>query len=322
MKFYLFTGIVAASVGYLFTWLVVLNLNNTTVVGEYPYYFPLIDIYAAGKPLINFPLDQTLSVGRQIQNVFFGAFPTNIFTAAAQQNMLGVVVFSIILASALPRNSQVGVASSELSLAFFKIIYHLQIMTPLVVLSLLIPVFTNGEFWYLLNTSLILLGAILGAFVVQLFFVYPLLYTCLTKMERHPYEILSNLPTIFRTAFTNHKEVFAEAIKFSQELGSKESIVGFVLSLGSALNIDGNALCFPAAVIWLGAMQGIHLCTGQVLVALLVGTVGSIGLNPKYSGIPTVIMAMVRSLIIIYYIYIYIYVSMKLDFNLICFQNS
>lgn len=66
----------------------------------------------------------------------------------------------------------------------------------------------------------------------------------------------------------------------------------FVLPLGATINMDGSAIYFPCACIWLAILNGITPNAGSYILLIILSTIGSAGAAPvPASGLVLVITA-------------------------------
>ena len=59
-----------------------------------------------------------------------------------------------------------------------------------------------------------------------------------------------------------------------------ETIARFVIPLGATVNMDGSAIYFPAACIWLAVFNGLEINAGQYILLVILATFGSMGSAP------------------------------------------
>jgi Na+/H+-dicarboxylate symporter len=75
--------------------------------------------------------------------------------------------------------------------------------------------------------------------------------------------------------------------------GVHQEISRFMLPLGATVNMDGTAIYFPCAVIFLANFQGLNLSGGEQVAVALVGAFVSIGSAPiPNAGLVYLIMIM------------------------------
>eukprot|EP00122_Pirum_gemmata_P013828 Pgem_evm1s12879 len=63
-----------------------------------------------------------------------------------------------------------------------------------------------------------------------------------------------------------------------------KTIANFVLSLGATINMDGGAIYFPIAIIFLGCSAGLDINVSTYFLVILLSTLGSAGTAPVPSA--------------------------------------
>jgi Na+/H+-dicarboxylate symporter len=63
-----------------------------------------------------------------------------------------------------------------------------------------------------------------------------------------------------------------------------DGIARFVIPLGATVNMDGGAIYFPCACIWLAVMNGISPDIGSYFLLVIISTIGSVGTAPVPSA--------------------------------------
>jgi Na+/H+-dicarboxylate symporter len=63
-----------------------------------------------------------------------------------------------------------------------------------------------------------------------------------------------------------------------------DAIARFVVPLGATVNMDGGAIYFPCACIWLAIMNGIEPDIGSYFLLVIISTIGSAGTAPVPSA--------------------------------------
>ena len=63
-----------------------------------------------------------------------------------------------------------------------------------------------------------------------------------------------------------------------------DSIARFVIPLGATVNMDGGAIYFPCACIWLAVLNGIEVNAAHYVMLVFIATIGSMGTAPVPSA--------------------------------------
>ena len=71
-----------------------------------------------------------------------------------------------------------------------------------------------------------------------------------------------------------------------------ESILKFVVPLGATVNMDGTAIYFPIACVWLAVLNGVEMNVVHYILLVFIATVGSAGTAPvPASGLVLIVTA-------------------------------
>merc|ERR1712003_319019 len=73
-------------------------------------------------------------------------------------------------------------------------------------------------------------------------------------------------------------------------------IARFVIPLGAVINMDGGAVYFVTATIWLGVLNGQDITASTFIILIIIATLGSIGTAPVPSASLVLIMTAYNTL--------------------------
>ena len=244
--------------------------------------------------------DEGPSLGTIFSNLLLMLFTDNLFAAAAETQLLPLIVFSIIFAGMLTTlGSKVDDMTemiSEANTALMSFVMLLMNLAPIGIFCLVASRFgeaqAKGEFietlsqtgWFVL-TVLIGLGA-------HLFGTLPLLYWVFKK--QNPYRFMKNMSRALLTAFSTASS--SATLPVTMECATKQGgvskrSVDFVLPLGATINMDGTALYEAAAAIFIaqiyamspeGLAADFNLGFANMLIIAVTATLAAIGA----AGIP------------------------------------
>jgi Na+/H+-dicarboxylate symporter len=239
--------------------------------------------------------------GKGLIDIIISMVPGNIFKAAAEGEMLGLIVFSLIFGGALTLLGGAGKTVIDLfdslNKAIMKIVHLILYFAPIGVLALIgsivaenhdaVGQLTSGLGLYTLT---IIIGLLIHGTIIL-----PIILKIFGKQD--PLKYVKNMGQAFTTAFTTASssatlpltmEAVIDKNKIDKRAGS------FVLPLGSTINMDGTALYEAVAAIFIAQLYGLDLSIGQQVVVFITATLASIGA----AGIPhagTVTMVFVLS---------------------------
>jgi Na+/H+-dicarboxylate symporter len=224
--------------------------------------------------------DAFLDVGRSM-------LPSNLIEAFLTTNILGIICFSLMFGFYL--NKDEDEAKKKVVLQFFdacntalmSMVTMIIAFTPLGIMSLVMAEVVKQNN---LGCMLSALAAFVGCTVLGLFIhaavVYPSIYMFMTK--KNPLVVFRGIVQPCLTAFATSSSAatLPVTIKASEALGVDQEIARFVLPLGATVNMDGTAVYFPIAVIFLANFQGVYLNFGSQVAIAFVSSFVSIGAAP------------------------------------------
>lgn len=162
----------------------------------------------------------------------------------------------------------------------FKMIDFLIFWTPVGVMSLIAPRVASLNAEIVGKNLGILAIAITVALAIQAFLVYPTIYAIAVRSNPFRY-YRGILPALLTAVGTSSSAAtLPVSIKCVQDMGVHKTVANFVMSLGATVNMDGTAIYFPIAVVWMGCTAGVNLGLGDLITICLVATLSSIGAAP------------------------------------------
>jgi len=224
---------------------------------------------------------------RTVADTFLDLVPANLFEAARDGNLLGLVFFSVLIGYALTRieSERAQVVSgffSGLSEATMHVTGLVMQFAPVGVFGLVAHTVAQAGLAAAAPLLLFSVTVILGL----------LLYACalLPTLVRltagvRPWPLFTAMAPALLTAFATASSAAALATSIDcveRRAGVPPRVSGFVMSLGASLNHAGTALYECAAVLFIAQAYGVDLSFGQrcVVGAMALGT--SMGM----AGIP------------------------------------
>lgn len=241
------------------------------------------------------------SAGKSLLDIVTGLVPANIIKAAAEGDILPLIVFSLVFGgvlSVIGKKAQPLIALFEsLNLAMMKIVHLVIWFAPVGVLALIggivaenresIDQLLSSLGWYTLT---VMVGLAIHAVITL-----PIILKLFGRVN--PWRYVLNLGEALATAFTtaSSSATLPITIECVQEKNGIDSrAAAFVLPLGATINMDGTALYEAVAALFIAQISGIDMTFGQQVVIFFTATLASIGA----AGIPhagTVMMVIVLS---------------------------
>jgi proton glutamate symport protein len=205
------------------------------------------------------------------QNHIVNVFPTSLFKSLAENDVLQIVVFSLIFAVALAgigeKAKPVLAFCESLSEAMFKFTNYVMKFAPWGV-GAAIAVTVGGKglgvLWNLAKLILTLYGA-LAVFI--LIVLVPIAFLIRLPFKR--FFQLVREPATLAFVTTSSESAFPKALENMERLGVPRRIVSFILPLGYSFNLDGSTLYLSLAAMFVAQAANIHLSVGQQITMLL-----------------------------------------------------
>lgn len=138
------------------------------------------------------------------------------------------------------------------------------------------------------NVALLVCCTILG-FACQYFLVYCGLYYYFTRKSPFPYLKCLFPAQLMALSCSSSAATLPITINCVRAGGVPETILRFVLPLGATVNMDGTAIYFPIACVWMAVYNGITPNVGQYILLVIISVFGSMGAAP----IPNAALALI-----------------------------
>ena len=206
--------------------------------------------------------------------------PESFFRDAADNNVMRVVVFSILFGVATaqlagPARETMVAFCDSLSAVMFRMIALVMLLAPVGVGAAIASTVAHSGFHVLLQLAK-LLGTLYGALAI--FCLLVLLPAAL--LARIP--VLGFLravkdPALLAFSTTSSDAALPDALRRMVEFGVPRRIVSFVLPLGYSFNLDGTTLYLAVASVFVAQTAGLNLSIGQQVSMLLTLMVTSKG---------------------------------------------
>ncbi len=234
---------------------------------------------------------ESKEVSSILKNLVLMLFTDNLFGAAAQTELLPLIVFSIIFAGMLTtmgsRVGQLTTMINQVNNALLTFIMLLMRIAPIGIFCLVAGRFgeaqMKGEFVAELQKVGGYFVTVVGGLGIHALATLPLIYWLLTK--RNPFLFIRHMLQAILTAFSTASS--SATLPVTMECASKNAGVSkrsteFVLPLGATINMDGTALYEAAAAIFIAQAIGMDLTLTQQLIIAVTATLAAIGA----AGIP------------------------------------
>lgn len=226
-------------------------------------------------------------VGNAPKNIEAGQFfldmiPSNVVTAAAENQILPVMIFALIFGIGMvmaksPATDALQQTLQGLFEVMMKLINLVIKLAPFAIAALMFNLAAVFG-WELLVRLGAYAGVAVGAMAIHMFIVYPLVVWIFGGMN--PLKFANGVREPFVVAFStaSSNATLPVAIRAAEEnLKLPRRISRFVLTVGATANQNGTALFEGVTVLFLAQFFGIDLNLQQQLVVMLVCILGGIG---------------------------------------------
>lgn len=235
----------------------------------------------------------------ELGQFFLDLIPSNVFTAASQNQILPVMVFALLFGIGLvmarsrstDRLQEVIEGIFEVTMKLINLVIKL---APIAIACLMFNLAALFG-WELLVRLAAYVGVAVGAMLIHMFVVYPIVGWAMGGMSPVKFFSAIREPMVvaFSTASSNASlPVSLRAAEFELKLPRK--IARFVLTVGATANQNGTALFEGVTVLFLAQFFGVDLSITQQVVVMLVCILGGIGTAGVPAGsLPVVAMILV-----------------------------
>jgi Na+/H+-dicarboxylate symporter len=223
-----------------------------------------------------------------VAKVFHGMVPPNIFQAAADGQMLGIIFFAILFGYFMTH------LTHELAEPLFKFwdgVFHVMMrmtewimkFAPIGVFGLVAKVVAEAGF-SAVRPLAVFAVTVLIALLLHITIVMPLFLRFVGRVR--PYKVFPAMAPAMLTAFSTSSSSATLPITMDcveENLGVSNKISSFVLPLGATVNMNGTALYECAAAMFLAQAYGLDLTLGVQFSIVFIALLTSVGV----AGVPS-----------------------------------
>jgi Na+/H+-dicarboxylate symporter len=223
-----------------------------------------------------------------VSDILLSLVSPNLVAAAADTQLLPVILFAIVLSAALstvgPRGAHVIAFFDGLNEAMMKLVTWLMFTAPIGIFALVasrLGQAGGGEaFAQTIAAVSWHVVTVLGGLAIHFGFLVGVLILLARRPLSYLVVMLRALITAFGTASSS--ATLPLTMECARENQVDRRAVRFVLPLGSTVNMDGTALYEAAAALFIAQAYGIELSLGQQMIVFVTATLAAIGA----AGIP------------------------------------
>lgn len=223
--------------------------------------------------------------GLSLEQFVSHVVPKSVFEAFATNEVLQIVIFSVMFGIALSALGEeytkpVVKALDICAHGILKMVGYIMWVAPLGVLGAIAAVVATNGFE---------IFKVYAVYLRDFFFALAILWMVLLLVG---YLILGNrlfdlvkrikAPLLIAFSTTSSEAVFPKLVEELENFGCNKRIVSFILPLGYSFNLDGSMMYMTFASIFIAQIYGIEMSIGQQVVMLLVLMLTSKGI----AGVP------------------------------------
>ncbi|MFZ9029017.1 MAG: dicarboxylate/amino acid:cation symporter [Crocinitomicaceae bacterium] len=233
---------------------------------------------------------------KSIPSAISELIPTNPLEAMITGEMLGIVIFTVIIAVAVTQlNIELARPVVRFSEAIQKIcmivVSWAMLLVPYAVFGMIAALMATLGTKVLFGLGYYMLVVIGGLFILLLFY----LFVVATLGKQNPLDFLKAVkdPQLLAFATASSAAVMPLSMEVAdKKLGVKSSISDFVIPIGATINMDGTALFQCVTTIFMAQAYGIELSMVTIILMTFTIVGASIG-TPAIPGGGVIILASV-----------------------------
>ena len=235
----------------------------------------------------------------QFGQFFLDLIPSNVFTAASENQILPVMIFALFFGIGLvmaksPNTDRLQNVIEGILEVTMKLINLVIKLAPIAIACLMFNLAALFG-WDLLVRLAAYVGVAVGAMLIHMFVVYPAVVYFLGGMSPLKFfqGVREPMVVAFSTASSN--AALPVSLKAAEEqLHLPRKIARFVLTVGATANQNGTALFEGVTVLFLAQFFNIDLSLTQQVIVMLVCILGGVGTAGVPAGsLPVVAMILV-----------------------------
>ncbi|MGC4128001.1 MAG: cation:dicarboxylase symporter family transporter [Bergeyella sp.] len=239
---------------------------------------PVQDVSSADELVKN-------SKGFSLEDFVKHIIPKSLFEAFAANEVLQIVVFSVMFGVAL---ANMGEEYTKPILKAFDICAH-AILKMVGYIMWVAPLGVFGAIAAVVATNGFEIFKVYAVYLRDFFFALAILWLILCVvgyliLGNRLFELLRRIkePLLIAFSTTSSEAVFPKLVEELERFGCNNRIVSFILPLGYSFNLDGSMMYMTFASIFIAQIYGIDMSLGQQITMLLVLMLTSKGI----AGVP------------------------------------
>lgn len=284
LLYFIFTTVIAISIG----------LFVTLLMKPGQYIFQLGGFPNSGEKLIK-TAEQT-SLTENLPNTISNLIPNNPLESILMGEMLGVVIFTIIIGVAI---TQLKHDTARPIIRFVEAIQKIcmivvswaMMLVPYAVFGLIAALVSRTSIEIFLGLGYYIIVVILGLLLLMIF--YLIMVYVFTRNNPFKFLKLIREPQLLAFSTASSAAVMPVSMKIADEkLGVSSNISDFVIPIGATINMDGTALFQCVTTLFMAQAYGIDLSIINLILITTTVVAASIG-TPAIPGGGVIVLASV-----------------------------
>lgn len=231
----------------------------------------------------NLTLGDTTYTAKQFDgfmSVLIGIFPTNMWSAFVNANMLQVIVIALFLGGAMLAAGEKSQMCRDFVDSAYAVIEQLMAfiisLSPIGVFTYMAWVTAMQGAEILGSLALVLLCAYVGYFLHAII-VYSFSAKAFAGLS--PVAFFKGAVPAMIFAFTSASSTATLPVskECADNMGADKDISSFVLPLGATVHMDGTAIYMCVATVFLATCAGVQLTLTQLIMVVAIATLSAIG---------------------------------------------
>ena len=273
---------------------IIIGLVVTLILKPGQYIFSLGGFPNSGKSQI-VPNEQTNLI-ENIPNAISNLIPNNPLVSILTGEMLGVVIFTILIGVAITQLRQETARpiirfSEAIQKVCMIVVSWAMMLVPYAVFGLIAALLSRTSVEIFLGLGYYIVVVVLGLIILLTF--YLVLVLLVTK--KNPFKFMQAIrePQLLAFSTASSAAVMPLSMKTADEkLGVSSNISDFVIPVGATINMDGTALFQCVTTLFMAQAYGIELSIINLILITITVVAASIG-TPAIPGGGVIILASV-----------------------------
>ena len=207
--------------------------------------------------------------------------PENIFAALSTDQLIQVIVFSLIFAYALTKLGERGqkvIGVFDILADGMKGVVNVVLeVTPFGVFGLMANVIGNNGISIMIPYAKVLLAVYLASLIQTVVVHAGIIGWLICRVSPKKFIVSSKESMTFAFATCSSVATIPLALKATRRLGVPERIGNFIITIGSNMSMDGIAIYQGVAVVFASQVFGIELSLAQYITIMFASTLASLG---------------------------------------------